>query len=164
MIGAEERALVHKNGLLHPEVFVLIKLLNGKFVFQKRSLSKDTYPGLFTFSVSGHVDLGKTKEEAAICELQEETGINEKIENLKYLGNIILSTTDSKTNTINNSLRYYFGYVFNGKLSDLHIEEEDGAGFAEYSLEELQDMNDEDRSKFVPAIFHPEIVSFFRQI
>jgi len=42
---------------------------------QKRSLHKDTNPGTWTISASGHVTHPQTYKEAAIRELQEELGL-----------------------------------------------------------------------------------------
>jgi 8-oxo-dGTP pyrophosphatase MutT (NUDIX family) len=46
---------------------------------QKRSKTKDMYPGYWVFSVGGHVDSGDTYERAAKRELMEELGIEATI-------------------------------------------------------------------------------------
>ncbi len=161
VIGSEERSVVHQKGLLHPEVFVLIKLPNDKFVFQKRSITKETHPGKLTFSVSGHVELDQTIEQAAINELREETGIEESIDNLKYLGRVLFRNEDPETKTINNALRYFFGYNFSGTIFDLKIEPEDGAGFEEYSIESIKNLSEQEKSKFVTSLFFPPILEMF---
>jgi isopentenyldiphosphate isomerase len=162
-IGSEERYIVHRDGLLHPEVFVLIRLPNGKFVFQKRSLTKETHPGKLTFSVSGHIELDQTIEQAAINELKEETGIEEKIENLIYLGKVLFKNVDPNTKTINNALRYFFGYNFKNSISDLKIEPEDGAGFEEYSIENIKNLSEQDKNKFVTSLFFPPVLEMFQK-
>jgi len=163
VIGSEERSIVHKEGLLHPEVFVLLRLPNGKFVFQKRSITKDTNPGMMTFSVSGHIEIGETPIEGAIKELKEEAGIIEKPQNLIYLGKVLLSQADPKMKTVNNSLRYFFGYNFTGQISDLIIEPEDGAGFEAHSIEEIKNLNEEERKRFVKSLFVDEILEMFNK-
>lgn len=163
IIGSEERPIVHRDGLLHPEVFVLIRLPDGKFVFQKRSLTKETHPGKLTFSVSGHVELDQTIEQAAINELREETGIEESIDNLAYLGKVLFRNEDPKTKTINNALRYFFGYNFTGSISDLKIEPEDGAGFEEYSLEDIKNLSESEKDKFVTSLFFPPVLEMFEK-
>ncbi len=163
VIGYEERTIVHEKGMLHPEVFVLIKLPNGKFVFQKRSLTKDTCPGLLTFSVSGHIEIGETPLQAGIKELEEETGIIEKPENLIYLGKVLFRNEDSSTKTINNALRYFFGYNFTGSILDLRIEPEDGAGFEEHSIEYIKNITVEERKRFVGSIFIEPVLAMFNK-
>lgn len=164
IIGEEERSIVHEKGLLHSEVFVIIKLKNNKIVFQRRSLTKETKPGLITLSVSGHIDIGMTKEMAVIKELKEETGIDEKIEKLEYLGIIKLCTNDSVTNTINNAIRYFYGYHFDGDINDLKVEKNDGAGFVELSLDQLNNLNEVERGKFVETTFNPDVINFMSKV
>ncbi len=164
VIGSEERSVVHQKGLLHPEVFVIIELPNGKLVFQKRATNKETNPGKLTLSATGHVELSQTPEEAAIAELYEETGIKESIENLKFVDKFILKTEDSLTDTINYSIRYCFSYKYSGKLSDLKVEEGAGAGFEEYYVSDVLNLSEEEKSKFVKVIFSPQLKNIFEKL
>ncbi len=163
VIGSEERKVIHTQGILHPEVHVLIRLSNGKFVFQKRSMTKDVEPGLLTYAVGGHVEIDETKEEAVIKELREETGIREEIGRLQYLGECLSKTGDPYGKTINYCLKYFYGYDFGGELADLQVEEKDGAGFEAFSLEEIQEMPVLERGKFALSLYNPEILGMFKK-
>ena len=61
VIGSAPRSLVHARGLLHRSAHVLIftDSLPRKILLQKRSMLKDSNPGLYTTSCSGHIDSGE---------------------------------------------------------------------------------------------------------
>lgn len=69
------RSEVHRRGLLHRAVHILVFNSNGKVFLQKRSMSKDTHPGTWDSSTSGHVDSGEDYDESAVRELDEEIGL-----------------------------------------------------------------------------------------
>lgn len=73
--GQLTRAEIHARGLLHRSVHVLVFNAAGEVFIQKRSLNKDTNPGLWDTSAAGHVDAGETPLAAAVRELAEELGI-----------------------------------------------------------------------------------------
>jgi isopentenyldiphosphate isomerase len=58
IIGQDTRENVHRKGLLHREIHVIIYNDENEILLQKRSMNKDTYPSLLDISVGGHVDLG----------------------------------------------------------------------------------------------------------
>ena len=164
VVGKEDRATVHEKGLLHPEVHVLMLLPNGKFVFQRRSMSKNSNPGKLTVSVGGHVSYGQTIAEAVVRETEEETGVSVSIEELSFLGKVASRKVDQMTGLINNSLKYFYGYRFTGSLSDLRVEKEDGAGFEEYSLDELLALPEDTKKEFVEVIFRADVISLFEKM
>lgn len=75
VIAQATRAEVHARNLFHRAVHILVRDGNGNIILQRRSLAKDTCPGLFSTSCAGHVDAGETYGTAAIRELGEELGI-----------------------------------------------------------------------------------------
>jgi len=75
VVDALPRSAVHRLGLLHRAIHVLVLNARGEIFLQKRSLSKDTHPGKWDSSCSGHVDQGEDYDTSAIRELGEELGI-----------------------------------------------------------------------------------------
>ncbi len=75
VIGQATRREVHEKTLWHRAVHVLVFNAKGEVLLQKRSLTKDTCPGLWDSSVSGHLDAGENYADAARRELLEEMGI-----------------------------------------------------------------------------------------
>jgi isopentenyl-diphosphate delta-isomerase type 1 len=75
VIGRERRAEVHRRGLRHRAVHVLVFNARGQVFLQKRSQHKDTFPGAWDSSASGHVESGEDYETCVGRELREELGL-----------------------------------------------------------------------------------------
>ena len=75
VIRTETRGVVHREGLLHRAVHVFVFNDAGQLYLQRRSLTKDSAPGKWVSSCSGHVDSGEDYDAAAIRELAEEIGL-----------------------------------------------------------------------------------------
>jgi isopentenyl-diphosphate delta-isomerase type 1 len=75
VIGQRTRSEVHRLGLMHRAVHVLVFNALGQVFLQKRSLKKDRQPGLWDSSCSGHVDAGEDYDACAVRELREEIGL-----------------------------------------------------------------------------------------
>jgi len=75
IVGPVERVQVHSEGILHRAGMVFLRRSDGKVLVQRRSKTKDTFPGSYDSSCSFHVRFGETYDEAARRELAEETGI-----------------------------------------------------------------------------------------
>ncbi|MEW6306032.1 MAG: NUDIX domain-containing protein [Verrucomicrobiota bacterium] len=74
VIGREVRREVHRQGLKHRAVHVLVFNRRGEVFLQKRSHQKDTFPGAWDSSASGHLDSGEAYDACALRELREELG------------------------------------------------------------------------------------------
>lgn len=75
VIGQNTRREVHRLGLKHRAVHVLVFNSRGEVFLQKRSQNKDRQPGLWDSSTSGHVDSGESYDTCAVRELHEEIGL-----------------------------------------------------------------------------------------
>ena len=75
VIGQAPRSQVHSLHLLHRAVHVLLFDRSGALLVQKRSATKDTYPGCYDSSASGHLNAGEEYDAAAARETQEELGL-----------------------------------------------------------------------------------------
>ena len=75
VIGRAPRREVHARDLLHRAIHVLVVNARGEVFLQKRSQTKDTAPGLWDSSTSGHVDAGEDYDACAVRELREEIGL-----------------------------------------------------------------------------------------
>ena len=75
VIDRKPRSEVHRLGLLHRAVHVLVFNSHGQIFLQKRSMKKDRQPGLWDSSASGHVDSGEDYDTTATRELREEIGL-----------------------------------------------------------------------------------------
>lgn len=74
VIGRARRGEVHAKGFLHRAVHILMQRANGDVFLQKRSMGKDSFPGRWDSSASGHLDSGEEYAAAASREVREELG------------------------------------------------------------------------------------------
>ncbi|MDP7586167.1 MAG: NUDIX domain-containing protein, partial [Verrucomicrobiota bacterium] len=65
VIGQKTRSEVHRLGLRHRAIHLLVFNAEGELFLQKRSTKKDCFPGTWDSSVSGHVDAGETYDACA---------------------------------------------------------------------------------------------------
>ena len=75
VIGRAPRREVHRTRLRHRAIHVFVFNARGEIFLQKRSMSKDSSPGLWDSSASGHVDSGEDYDACAVRELREEIGL-----------------------------------------------------------------------------------------
>jgi isopentenyl-diphosphate Delta-isomerase len=75
VIGQARRADVHAQRLRHRAVHVLCLDGTDRVFLQRRSMLKDSAPGRWCASCSGHLDAGEDYDAAALRELAEEIGV-----------------------------------------------------------------------------------------
>lgn len=76
VIGQAPRREVHARGLKHRAVHVLVFNGRGEVFLQKRSMRKDSFPGAWDSSASGHLDRGEDYDDCAVREVREELGVS----------------------------------------------------------------------------------------
>src|SRR5512133_889778 len=74
-VGQCTRRKVHELGLRHRAVHVLVFRANGDLFLQKRSMTKDCFPGTWDSSASGHLAPGESYDDCAIREVREDLGL-----------------------------------------------------------------------------------------
>jgi len=75
VVGSAPRSEVHRRGLKHRAVHVLVFNKAGQIFLQKRSMKKDCSPGAWDSSASGHLDRGEDYDACAVREVFEEIGV-----------------------------------------------------------------------------------------
>ena len=76
VVGHRVRYEVHRLGLMHRAVHVLVFNAQGEVFLQKRSLKKDIAAGKWDSSSSGHLDRGEAYDDCAVREVREEIGLH----------------------------------------------------------------------------------------
>ncbi|MHB1307200.1 MAG: 16S rRNA (adenine(1518)-N(6)/adenine(1519)-N(6))-dimethyltransferase RsmA [Limisphaerales bacterium] len=74
VIDRRPRSEVHRLGLKHRAVHVLVFNARGELFLQKRSMTKDCFPGTWDSSASGHLGPGEDYDACAVREVEEELG------------------------------------------------------------------------------------------
>jgi len=141
VIGYASRSEVHNRGLKHRSVHLLIFNKQGSVLLQKRSMEKDTFPGTWDSSVSGHVDSGENYDEAVIRESWEELGV--KLEGVpeKIFKVDACKETDNEFSWI---YRYFSEGPFSPNVDEI-------SEIKWFSIETLDDSNLHDSTIFSPA-------------
>lgn len=75
MLGAAPRREMRAGRLPHRATYVLVFNSRGELYVQKRTGSKDVFPGYYDVAAGGVILSGESYEEGAVRELQEELGI-----------------------------------------------------------------------------------------
>lgn len=92
-----ERNVAHANGIWHRTSHVwLLRFKDNKLqiLLQKRTMSKDSFPGCYDISSAGHIPAGVDFVSSALRELQEELGITARPEELILCGDRKIITDD----------------------------------------------------------------------
>lgn len=79
---------VHRRGLWHATVHIWLINEKKQCLIQRRSLKKETFPGLWDVSCAGHVEAGESPKQAACREIHEELGLEVEEKNLEHFGRI----------------------------------------------------------------------------
>ena len=78
VVGQATRGVCHRGThLLHPVVHLHIIDREGRLWLQKRSMSKDLWPGRWDTAVGGHISYGEQVRDALAREAAEETGLTD---------------------------------------------------------------------------------------
>lgn len=150
-IGAASRKACIELGLITRAVHIFVFNKKGEVFLQKRSQSKDTYPGFYAPSASGHIGIGEESEESAKRELEEELGIQP---HAKYLGTFGCFKPENAVNQL-----YDFYVAISNE--EIKINEEEIQEGEWVSLKQL--LCRLDKEKFVPALKH-EIRLFLKDM
>jgi isopentenyl-diphosphate delta-isomerase len=150
VIGQAERDEVHRIGLVCRLVYVCFYTTDKEVVLQKRGDAKKNDAGKLTTTVSGHVASGQNYIEAAVRETLEESGIEVEVDDLVSLG--VVRADYIQGSYLSNAMRGLFVYKFNGNVTDLQVEDGDGAGFVVLPIEELERQLDFDPEKFATVL------------
>ncbi|MCL2340239.1 MAG: NUDIX hydrolase YfcD [Proteobacteria bacterium] len=74
-IGAVTRQIMRQQNLIHRASYVLVFNRDGQLFIQKRTRTKDIYPGYWDLAAGGVVQAGESYLESAQRELREELGV-----------------------------------------------------------------------------------------
>lgn len=163
VIGLENRTKIHTEGLLHREIHVWFITPKGEIVFQHRAKDKDTYPDKLDATVGGHVEPNDSYEKTAIKECQEETGLDIDTNKLLFLTKMRKESFDEKTGLKNNTIRAQYAYLYEGNISDLKVEEDKAVGFETWKIDDLENLSEIDKNKFIGLILREDMLALFKK-
>ena len=97
----------HRHGVLHRTAHVWIFNNEGEILLQRRSRTKDTYPGLRDISAAGHIGAGENIVIGAKREVVEELGISFEESELDFL-KIQKSHSNANPYFVNAEIQFVF--------------------------------------------------------
>ncbi len=100
--------------------------------------------------MSGHVASAQNYLEAAVRETLEETGVEVEASDLVDMG--VVRADYVQGDYLSNAMRGLFGYEFSGNVSDLKVENGDGAGFVGLPIEVLEKQLDTEPERFATVL------------
>src|SRR5262245_34170484 len=77
VVGAVPRREMRTKNLPHRSTYVLVFNARGELYVQKRTMTKDVFPGYYDPAAGGVVLAGESYEQGAVRELAEEMGIHD---------------------------------------------------------------------------------------
>jgi isopentenyldiphosphate isomerase len=125
-----ERNEAHAKGIRHRTAHIWIaREINGRWqvLLQKRSLTKDSFPGRYDTSSAGHIQKGDEPLESAIRELGEELGIVAAPEQLEFAGTFQIQYEKEFHNKIfkDNEIAFVYVYLAKVDIDKISVQEEE---------------------------------------
>ncbi|HUV46608.1 MAG TPA: NUDIX domain-containing protein [Candidatus Bathyarchaeia archaeon] len=146
VIGKAQRNKCHQDeNLIHQAVHLYIFNQKNQVLLQKRSATKDLYPGCFTASASGHLNISEGFKKAVLREAKEELSIDLKKKDLKAIGKFLIK---APTET---ELIMVFFTTFSGFLNPAKQEVEDLVWF---DPDRLFDLIKNKEIKLTPSTYY----------
>ena len=118
------KSLAHKNGSWHRVSHIWIYNSKGEMLIQHRNHDKEIHPNLWDIGAAGHIPAGETPLEGAIRETEEEIGLEITKKDLEFI-QIKSSISNLKDKIKNNEFAYIYLLKFEGKITDLKIQQEE---------------------------------------
>jgi isopentenyl-diphosphate Delta-isomerase len=144
------RSSAHAKGLWHRTVHVWIRNRMGELLLQRRSLNKETFPGLWDISAAGHISAGDSSREAAVREMQEEVGVSCNSEALRFLFTLRQSYKSPDGLIEDNEVIDVYLCMTPVEEHELTLDPKEVMGAAFYPIPELKKLISEKSALMVP--------------
>jgi len=152
-----ERETAHREGVLHRTAHVwLARRADGRWqiLLQKRSLTKDSFPGFYDTSSAGHIPAGEEPLPSALRELEEELGLRAQPEQLLLIGHIRTCYEKQFYGRAFRDNEYINIFLFTGEVDTeaLRLQESEVEEVRWFDLEAVREEIRRSRARFcVPA-------------
>lgn len=147
------RSKAHSEGILHRTAHVWVIRPSDQgydILLQKRSMEKESFPGLYDTSSAGHIPAGEEPVPSALRELNEELGIDAQPEQLHYAGTFRIQYEKEfhghlfRDNEVT-SVYVYYGPV---EIGSLKLQESEVDEVRWFDLDEVWDEIQHSRERF----------------
>ena len=147
------REAAHRKGIRHrtAHVWIIRPSKTGyDLLLQKRSMNKDSFPGLYDTSSAGHIPAGDEPLESALRELKEELGIEATPGQLSYAGMFQIQYEKVFHGHIfrDNEVASVYVYQEPVEITFLTLQESEVSEVCWFDLDEVWNEIKTDRSRF----------------
>ncbi|MDQ3549356.1 MAG: NUDIX domain-containing protein, partial [Chloroflexota bacterium] len=136
---AKPRGEVHRDGDWHGALHIWVGGIGDDGVpfvlFQRRSLTKDTWPGFLDTAIGGHIRSGETLEET-VREAEEEIGLEVGLADLTFIGRRFIAGSDGVVSE--REIHSVYAVRCDRPLSDYRLHPEEVAGLVAIPLDAAQ--------------------------
>lgn len=139
---ARSRGEVHRTGLWHRGLHIWVyRVTNGlpEVLFQRRSKTKDTWPGSLDVTVGGHVRAGEAIADT-VREAAEEIGVELQLEQLVRIGRRF--AIDRNEHWSDREVNEVFAARIDQPLTDFRLHPEEVDGLVSLALDDAQALFD----------------------
>src|SRR3989344_2246684 len=142
VVGTEMKSICHKQGLKH-KVSAIFLFNNDKDIWVQKRAQGKLGAGLLDYSASGHVPAGDSYVSSAYREMQEELGIDPRLE---YLTKGLIENDDLETQEfirIRHNLALFRGFYenrFELQKKEFKLQKEEVESIELYSLDKLKEI------------------------
>jgi len=151
MLGVKKtRKEVHDTGLWHKAVHVWIVNSKKELLIQKRSPLKDNYPNMWDVSSAGHVSAGDSDSISALREIEEEIGLEVRLEDLVLVG--VFKRMTEKKGYINNEITPVYIVKKDLSLSEIKKQDEEVSEVKFIPYKELKKLIENKDPSFAPHV------------
>lgn len=136
---AKRRGDVHRDGDWHGALHIWVGGVESDgepfVVFQRRSLTKDTWPGFLDTAIGGHMRSGETLEET-VREAEEEIGLAVTLADLTLIGRRVVE--GSRANVVDREFQSVYAVRCDQPLSSYRLHSEEVDSLVAVSLAEVR--------------------------
>ncbi len=164
------REQAHAEGIPHRTAHIWIlreKEGHVQMLLQKRSMNKDSFPGMFDTSSAGHIQAGDEPLESALRELEEELGIHATPEQLHFAGTFPISFAKEFHGKMFRDEELAFVYIYDQPvdIEKLVLQKEEVEAVEWFDFEETYEECKRCRDKFcVPGGGFEVVKKYLREI
>ena len=145
VLGSIKRGEAHHDAsIIHRAAHLIIENNEGKILLQKRTMTKDKYPGAWIDAVAGHVNYGSNYLDTIIREALEEIGLDVKKENIKEVGKLLF-----KAEAESEYVKCY-KLVADINIQELHLNADEVTKVQFFSLDEIRNLMQDPKVELVP--------------
>ena len=138
-----ERNEAHRKGICHRTVHIWVVRKDGdkcQLLLQKRAAYKDSFPGCYDTSSSGHIHAGDEPITSALRELYEELGITAHESDLNFAGRFHVAYEKEFYGKMfrDNEVAFVYVYTKPVEISSLTLQKEEVESVKWFDMEEIQ--------------------------